>query len=88
MNTEGKKERGKPRNKEVYRTKGWLPDWRRVVEWVKQMMRLDEGTCDEHQVLYIRVESLSSIPETHITLYVNWNLNKNLNASMAVTAIF
>lgn len=32
----------------------------------------------EHQVLYINIESLKSIPETNITLHINWNLNKNL----------
>ena len=35
-------------------------------------MEIKEGTCcDKHQVLYVSVESLNSIPETNITLYVN-----------------
>ena len=37
-----------------------------------------EGTWDEHWVLYVSDESLNSASETNITLYVNWNLNKNL----------
>ena len=34
-------------------------------------------SCDEHQILYGSIESLYSTPETNITLYVNWNLNKS-----------
>ena len=33
-------------------------------------MGVKEYTCDEHQVLYVSVESLNSTPETNITLYV------------------
>ena len=44
--------------------------------WDKQKMGMKEGTCDEHQ-LYGSAESLNCAPETNITLYVNWNLNKN-----------
>ena len=40
-------------------------------------MGVKEGTC-EHQVLYESVESLYCTLDTNITLYVNWNLNKNL----------
>ena len=41
-------------------------------ERVKQVMGIKEGSCpDEHQVIYGIVESLHSIPETHVTLYVN-----------------
>ena len=29
-------------------------------------------------MLYVSEESLSCTPETNTTLYVNWNLNKNL----------
>ena len=47
-------------------------------EWVKQVMGIKECTCDEQQVMYGRVESLSCTPETNITSYVTWNLNKNL----------
>ena len=42
-------------------------------------MGMKEGTSwDEHWVLYVRDESLNSTPETNFTLYVNQNLNKNL----------
>ena len=41
-------------------------------------MGIKEGTCDEHLVLYVNVESLNSTPETNITLYVDQILNKNL----------
>jgi len=42
------------------------------------VMGIKECTCDEHQVMYGSVESLYYTPETNITLYVNWNLNKNV----------
>ena len=45
---------------------------------MKQVMGIKEGICDEHQVMYGRVESLYCTPETNITVYVNWNLKKNL----------
>ena len=32
---------------------------------------------DEHWLMYRSAESLNWTPETTITLYVNWNLNKN-----------
>lgn len=39
---------------------------------VKWVMGLKEGTCcDEHLVLYINDESLSSTPETNTMLYGN-----------------
>ena len=41
-------------------------------------MGIKEDSCDEHWVLYVSDESLNHTPETNITLYVNWNLNKNL----------
>ena len=37
--------------------------------WVKQVMGIKEGTCDEHWVFYRSDESLNSTPETN-TLYV------------------
>ena len=38
----------------------------------KWMMDTEEGTyCVEHWVLYVSDESLNSIPETNIILYVN-----------------
>ena len=46
--------------------------------WVKQLMGIKDSACDEHQVVYGNVKSLNCTPETNITLYVNWNLNKNL----------
>lgn len=40
------------------------------------VMGIKEGTCDEHGVLYVSNESLNSLPESNIVLYVNYNLNK------------
>ena len=38
-------------------------------------MGIQEGTCCHvHWILYVSDELLDSIPETNITLYVNWNL--------------
>ena len=45
---------------------------------MKCMMGIEESTCDKHQVLHESDESLNSKPETNITLYANWNLNKKL----------
>ena len=40
------------------------------------MTGIKEGACwDEHWVLYVGDESLSSIPEITITLYVKLDLN-------------
>ena len=40
-------------------------------EWAKWVMGIKEGICwDEHCVLYVSEESLNSIPEITITLYV------------------
>ena len=39
--------------------------------WVKWVMCIKEGTCDEHQGLYVSDETLNSTPETNSTLYVN-----------------
>ena len=36
-----------------------------IREWIK------EGTCDEHQVMCVSVESLNCTTENNITLYVN-----------------
>lgn len=37
-----------------------------------QVMGIKEGTChDEHGAMYATIKSLSCIPETNITLYVN-----------------
>ena len=49
---------------------GW---WREVGGWwARWVMGIKEGTCyDEHWVLYVSDESLSSTPETNIALYVN-----------------
>ena len=39
---------------------------------IKWMMGIKEGTCCvEHWVLYVSDESLNSIPEVNITLYIN-----------------
>ena len=46
--------------------------YQRGGEWVKEVMGIEEGTCrDEHRVSQVSVESLNSMPETNITLYVN-----------------
>ena len=37
--------------------------------WVKQVIDIKDGTCDERWVLYISDESLNSTPETNITVY-------------------
>lgn len=43
------------------------------------MMGIKEGTSlDEHQVMCLSAEPLKYTPETDITLYANWNLNKNI----------
>ena len=39
--------------------------------WAKWVMGIKEGTGDERWVLRLSDESLSSTPETNITLYVN-----------------
>ena len=44
--------------------------------WVKWLMGVKEGTCDEHWVLYGNDESLNSTPETSITPHGSY-LNKN-----------
>ena len=39
--------------------------------WARWVMGIKEvSCCDEHSVLYVRDESLNSIPETNIVLYV------------------
>ena len=40
----------------------------RRARWV---MGTKEGTCDEQWVLYVSDESLNSIPEANIAMYVN-----------------
>ena len=40
--------------------------------WAQWIMASKEGPCwDEHWVLYVNDESLGSMPEAKITLYVN-----------------
>ena len=39
--------------------------------WAKWARGIKEGTCDEHQVLYVSDESLNSTPEINTTVYVN-----------------
>ena len=39
--------------------------------WARQVMGIEEGSYDEHWVLYISDESLNSTPETNIALYGN-----------------
>ena len=39
--------------------------------WVKWVMGIEEGTCDEQWVMYGSDKSLNSTSKTNITLYVN-----------------
>ena len=49
-------------------TEGW---WKEVGgRWARWVMGIKEGTCDEHWVLHVSDESLNSIPEINIALYV------------------
>ena len=36
--------------------------------WAKWAMGINEGTCDEHWVLYVSDESLNSTSETNIAM--------------------
>jgi len=38
--------------------------------------------------LYVSDKSLDSTPETNVTLYANWNLNKNLRKKNHLSPIF
>ena len=40
--------------------------------WVKQMMKIKECTCEEHEVMYGSVESLYCTHETNIIFYVSY----------------
>ena len=48
--------------------------------WAKWVIGIQEGTCDEHWVLYVSDELLNSTLETKLTklILVNQNLNKNV----------
>ena len=66
------RERGNNKtDSQLYRTNGALLVERWAGECVKVLMGIKEGSCDEHQVLYVSDESLNSICETNITLEVN-----------------
>ena len=55
---------GKPRNRLLTIENTLMVTRGEVGErWVKWMMGIKEGTCDEHWVLYVSVESLNSTPE-------------------------
>ena len=72
----GKKEKCKTENRLlVIEAKLRGAEGRWAGGWVKWVMGIRQGACDEHWVSYINDESLNSIPETDMTLYVNWNLN-------------
>ena len=44
--------------------------------WAKQMMGSEDGTCDEHWVLYGSDESLYCTPATSLhCVLTSWNLN-------------
>lgn len=67
MNKGGKRERWKPGNR-LLTIRGQTEGLGR--DAVTQWWELKEGTCDEHWMPCVGDESLSSIPETDITLYV------------------
>ena len=52
--------------------------------WVKRVIVIKEGLCDEHWLLYINDESLNFKPDSNITLYANQNLNKNLKKTKSI----
>lgn len=39
--------------------------------WASWVIGIEEGTCDEHWVLYVSDESLNPTPEISIALYDN-----------------
>ena len=71
---EKKKERERQTKKQTlnYREQTDGYQGRVDVEWVKQVMEIEECTYDEHQVLYGSFESLYYTPETKMMLYVNY----------------
>ena len=72
MSIEGKKrKRGKPRNIHLIKENKLMVTRGQWVDGLKNMMRIKESTCDEHQVLYVSAESLDCVPEANIKPYVN-----------------
>ena len=39
--------------------------------WAKWVVSIKNGTCVKHWVLYVSDESVNSIPEANVTLFVN-----------------
>ena len=62
MNIRGKREANQETLSYREQIKGCQREWG---GWVKRVMGIKEGTCDEHWVLYINDESLNSIRETN-----------------------
>ena len=66
---EKRREENKPQETLNDREQSW---WREVGgRWARWVTGIKEGTCDDHWVFYVSDESLNSIPETNIALYVN-----------------
>ena len=62
----GKKEGGKPRNRLlITENKLMVTRWEVWGEWGEQGIGIQEGTCDEHWVMYGSAESLYCIHETY-----------------------
>ena len=69
MNIGGKKREADPQNTLNYREQ---TEGRWAGGWVKWVMGIKEGTCDEDLVLYLNDESLLGYaPETNNLLFVN-----------------
>ena len=66
---QNKLEKDKPRNRLLSIEKKLMVTRKKVGgEWVKQVMWIQECTCDEYQVMYGSTESLYYIPKTNIKL--------------------
>ena len=72
MGSRGREERETNHKKLLMiENKLWADGRRWEGEWVRWVMSIKEGTCDEHWVLYVSDESLSSTPETNFIICVN-----------------
>ena len=63
-------ERERETKKQIFNYTEQTDGYQKRVGWVKQVIGIKVCTCDEHQVLYGRVESLYCTLETNIMLYV------------------
>lgn len=66
------------RSPEVHEYARILPEITVGGGWARWEIITKGGTCNEHWVLNISVELLNATPEINIALYVNDNLNKNV----------